>query len=47
MALIPLSISEKKVNADNNQHSKNENMRLANYFDGIKSLTYILTQPWK
>lgn len=35
------------VNADNNQHSKNENMRLANYFDGIKSLTYILTQPWK
>lgn len=35
------------VNADNNQHSKNENMRLGNYFDGIKSLTYILTQPWQ
>lgn len=34
------------VNADNNQHSKNENMRLGNYFDGIKSLTHILTQPW-
>ena len=35
------------VNADNNQHSKNENMRLGNYFNGIKSLTYILTQPWQ
>lgn len=35
------------VNADNNQHSKNENMRLGNYFDGVKSLAAILTQPWK
>ncbi|QMV72697.1 M20/M25/M40 family metallo-hydrolase [Comamonas piscis] len=35
------------VNADNNQHSKNENMRLGNYFDGVKSLASILTQPWK
>ncbi len=35
------------VNADNNQHSKNENMRLGNYFDGVKSLSFILTEPWK
>ncbi|MDR0260045.1 MAG: M20/M25/M40 family metallo-hydrolase, partial [Comamonas sp.] len=35
------------VNADNNQHSKNENMRLGNYFDGVKSLASILSQPWK
>lgn len=35
--LVPL------VNADNNQHSPNENLRLENYFDGIKSITSILT----
>lgn len=34
------------VNADNNQHSFNENMRLGNYFDGVRSLVHILTQPY-
>lgn len=34
------------VNADNNQHSFNENMRLGNYFDGVRSLVHILTQPF-
>jgi acetylornithine deacetylase/succinyl-diaminopimelate desuccinylase-like protein len=29
--IIPL------VNSDNNQHSPNENLRLANYFDGVKT----------
>ena len=33
------------VNADNNQHSDNENMRIGNYFDGVHSLTNILTEP--
>ncbi|GAB2455245.1 dipeptidase [Comamonas humi] len=32
------------VNADNNQHSNNENMRIGNYFDGVHSLTNILTE---
>lgn len=26
------------VNADNNQHSANENMRLGNYIDGVRGL---------
>ncbi|WP_029363523.1 M20/M25/M40 family metallo-hydrolase [Herbaspirillum lusitanum] len=34
------------VNADNNQHSANENMRLGNYIDGVQSLTGILTEPF-
>jgi len=33
------------VNADNNQHSANENMRLGNYIDGVQTLTGILTEP--
>ena len=32
------------VNKDNNQHSPNENIRLGNYIDGIKTITAILTQ---
>ncbi|MBQ0734282.1 M20/M25/M40 family metallo-hydrolase [Aquimarina celericrescens] len=32
------------VNKDNNQHSPNENIRLGNYIDGIKTVTAILTQ---
>lgn len=32
------------VNPDNNQHSPNENIRLGNYIDGIKTITAILTQ---
>lgn len=31
------------VNPDNNQHSPNENIRLGNYIDGIKTITAILT----
>jgi len=33
------------VNRDNNQHSPNENIRLGNYFDGIKTIYYILKEP--
>ncbi|WP_297335590.1 M20/M25/M40 family metallo-hydrolase [Algoriphagus sp.] len=33
------------VNADNNQHSPNENIRLGNYKDGIKTILSILTEP--
>lgn len=32
------------VNPDNNQHSPNENIRLGNYIEGIKTITAILTQ---
>ncbi len=33
------------VNPDNNQHSPNENIRLGNYIDGIKTITAILSTP--
>ena len=33
------------VNPDNNQHSPNENIRLGNYIDGIKTIVAILMQP--
>lgn len=33
------------VNADNNQHSANENMRLGNYIDGVRGLAGILVEP--
>lgn len=33
------------VNRDNNQHSPNENIRLGNYVDGIKTIYSILTEP--
>jgi len=36
--LVPL------VNPDNNQHSPNENLRLGNYFEGIKTISSILSQ---
>ncbi len=32
------------VNKDNNQHSPNENIRVGNYIEGIKTITAILTQ---
>ena len=32
------------VNRDNNQHSPNENIRLGNYFDGIKTIYAILSE---
>lgn len=33
------------VNADNNQHSPNENIRVGNYIDGIRTFLAILTEP--
>ncbi|MDF9798193.1 acetylornithine deacetylase/succinyl-diaminopimelate desuccinylase-like protein [Catalinimonas alkaloidigena] len=33
------------VNSDNNQHSPNENLRLGNFEEGIRTVTAILTQP--
>jgi len=33
------------VNRDNNQHSPNENLRLGNYVDGIKTMIGILIEP--
>ncbi len=33
------------VNRDNNQHSPNENIRLGNYVDGIKTIYSILKEP--
>jgi acetylornithine deacetylase/succinyl-diaminopimelate desuccinylase-like protein len=39
-AIIPL------VNADNNQHASNENMRLGNYVDGVRSVYSLLTHPF-
>ncbi len=35
------------VNRDNNQHSPNENIRLGNYIDGIKTIYAILSEPLK
>ena len=32
------------VNRDNNQHSPNENIRLGNYFDAIKTIYYVLSE---
>ena len=32
------------VNKDNNQHSPNENLRVGNYIDGIRTITAILTE---
>ncbi|MCP9770789.1 M20/M25/M40 family metallo-hydrolase [Lacihabitans sp. LS3-19] len=34
------------VNADNNQHSANENLRLGNYFDGIKTMMGLLSSEF-
>jgi len=31
------------VQRDNNQHSPNENLRLGNYVNGIKTIYYILS----
>lgn len=33
------------VNADNNQHAANENMRMGNYVDGIRTLYSLITKP--
>ncbi|MHA7128973.1 M20/M25/M40 family metallo-hydrolase [Algoriphagus namhaensis] len=39
------AITVPTVNADNNQHSPNENIRLGNYREGITAMMAILTQP--
>ncbi len=39
-AIVPL------VNADNNQHTHNENMRLGNYVSGIRTVYGLLTRPF-
>jgi acetylornithine deacetylase/succinyl-diaminopimelate desuccinylase-like protein len=33
------------VNRDNNQHSPNENLRMGNYREGIKTMIAILNEP--
>ena len=33
------------VNSDNNQHSPNENLRIGNYLDGIRTFLAVLTEP--
>ncbi|PQB04089.1 M20/M25/M40 family metallo-hydrolase [Aureitalea marina] len=38
------AVSVPTVNRDNNQHSPNENLRLGNYREGIRSMLAILTQ---
>ena len=38
------AVSVPTVNPDNNQHSPNENIRLGNYIDGIKTITAILME---
>lgn len=38
------AVSVPTVNRDNNQHSPNENIRLGNYRDGIKTMIAILSQ---
>ncbi len=39
------AVSVPTVNPDNNQHSPNENIRLGNYIDGVKTMLAILTEP--
>lgn len=34
------------VNTDNNQHSANENLRLGNYFEGIRTMIGLLTEKF-
>jgi acetylornithine deacetylase/succinyl-diaminopimelate desuccinylase-like protein len=34
------------VNADNNQHSPNENLRVGNFVEGVRTFLAILTQPF-
>jgi len=33
------------VNPDNNQHAENENIRVGNYVDAVKTFLAILTEP--
>ena len=34
------------VNADNNQHSFDENLRLGNYVEGVRTVASLLTTPF-
>jgi acetylornithine deacetylase/succinyl-diaminopimelate desuccinylase-like protein len=38
-AIIPL------VNADNNQHAANENLRMGNYVSGVRTIYGLMTHP--
>ena len=35
------------INADSGQHGANENLRLGNYMEGIRTIASMLTTPWK
>ena len=39
--LLPL------VNADNNQHASNENMRIGNYYTGVQTLHGLFLTPFE
>jgi ParB family chromosome partitioning protein len=39
-AIVPL------VNSDNNQHASNENMRMGNYVDGVRTICSLITHPF-
>lgn len=39
------AVSVPTVNPDNNQHSPNENIRIGNYVDGVKTVLAILLEP--
>lgn len=41
------AVSVPTVNIDNNQHSPNENIRIGNYIDGIRTFLAILTQSFQ
>jgi acetylornithine deacetylase/succinyl-diaminopimelate desuccinylase-like protein len=41
------AVSVPVVNYDNNQHSENENIRIGNYVDGIKTYFYVLNTPYE
>jgi acetylornithine deacetylase/succinyl-diaminopimelate desuccinylase-like protein len=40
------AVSVPTVNADNNQHAENENIRVGNYVDAVKTFLAILTEPY-
>ncbi|MFT5049166.1 MAG: acetylornithine deacetylase/succinyl-diaminopimelate desuccinylase-like protein [Chlamydiales bacterium] len=35
------------VNSDNNQHSPDENLRVGNYVDGVRTFLAILSEPYE
>lgn len=39
------AVSVPMANRDNNQHSPNENIRLGNYLEGVKTMYYIMRTP--